>query len=394
MPSSCARPSVAAAMASRSAGRPYTRIRRLAATLDDLQHHAANCLCSLRLGSGGQAGFVLVADQHDVVTYVAGTLAPYVLPETGPVASTPGETVRIVRNRELHAELQAHVRTSSRVHLDGRWVVPTSDGAGYVTWRDDTPDATIVVLDGVTSRALKAAGRTVRGISKRLLVTDGWAPVHAGCADIPGAGPVLLIGPRGAGKTTTLLHLLAADPPATFVANSEVLLARTATGVVARGTPLSIALRQPTLDRFPSLATPAPRWAATPLQWEHPPGQIPTATNRLLVPPAELAAAFGATVAAEARPLAVVVVNHQGETTSAWHKLTPPAAEGALAAALTQPWLPDNLYEQDRINEVGRPHEQHRLALHALAHEQPAARLQPGADPAAALRGCLHVLLG
>lgn len=76
--------------------------------------------------------------------------------------------------------------------------------------------------------------------------------LHAAAMAVGDRG-IVITGPKGAGKTSLLIHALRAGS-ARYVSNDRVVVPAAASRPVATGVPTIVALRRGTLDLFPSLA--------------------------------------------------------------------------------------------------------------------------------------------
>jgi hypothetical protein len=93
--------------------------------------------------------------------------------------------------------------------------------------------------------------RVVRELAMIATERGGGLIVHGAAALVDGAG-LVFAGPKKAGKTTLLLHLLS-RPGAEFVTNDRVAVTMEATGGAAlRGMPTIVAVRERTARTFPS----------------------------------------------------------------------------------------------------------------------------------------------
>jgi len=75
--------------------------------------------------------------------------------------------------------------------------------------------------------------------------------VHAAAVEAAGRA-ILIVGPKGAGKTTLSLHLLRSGR-CRMMANDRTFVGRAGTSVVVRGMPTAVKVRPPTLAGFPEL---------------------------------------------------------------------------------------------------------------------------------------------
>jgi hypothetical protein len=93
--------------------------------------------------------------------------------------------------------------------------------------------------------------RVVRELAMIASERAGTLIVHGAAANVGGAG-LVLAGPKKAGKTTLLLHLLS-RPDAEFVTNDRVVVTMEAAGGAAlRGMPTIVAVRDRTARTFPA----------------------------------------------------------------------------------------------------------------------------------------------
>lgn len=335
--------------------------------------------------AGGSVRLRLVTDHPYLAAWLAEASVPYLTPAGA--NSQPAETLHVT----VDADLAAAVRDAYGDHPDaaGRAVdgghiarITTTVGEvasdAFVTWLDAHPAVTRVVLADHGAAGGKLLLRTLRGIAARLLLQAGWLPLHAACAHTP-AGGVLLLGPSAAGKTTTLVHLLAASTDTALVANSDVWCASGGDGtVMARALPMAATLRAATVAMFPALADVA--HPADGSQWS--------------IPSGSLAAAFGTHLRPQTTLIAVVGIDHRGETTPSWHHVTRARQRcGLLDDAYLTTWLGDHPYERVRLTlDAVALQDCHRRTLEEFAIALPGVVLQPGADPAGALGQCLRGL--
>jgi hypothetical protein len=93
--------------------------------------------------------------------------------------------------------------------------------------------------------------RVVRELATAHALRLGHLHLHAAAAEA-GNGVIAIAGPRGSGKTTLLLHALI-DRGTRYVTNDR-LLVDVRGGLLARGMPTIVSLRDETLARFPAFA--------------------------------------------------------------------------------------------------------------------------------------------
>jgi hypothetical protein len=96
-----------------------------------------------------------------------------------------------------------------------------------------------------------AALRVVRELASAHALARGALPVH-GAALADAAGVTLFVGPKQAGKSSLLLHALAAGG-VRYVANDRVFVEVGAQGAAARGMPTIVSLREGSLALAPRL---------------------------------------------------------------------------------------------------------------------------------------------
>lgn len=94
--------------------------------------------------------------------------------------------------------------------------------------------------------------RVVREFAMNRGIASGGVFLHAAAA-AAGDRAIVVAGHSAAGKTTTLLHLLASRPDLRYVANDRILIDPAARPLRLRGMPSVVTLRPGTLDRFPDL---------------------------------------------------------------------------------------------------------------------------------------------
>lgn len=137
------------------------------------------------------------------------------------------------------------------------WRCPTG---GRTVFDDDSHVFYLVGGDGATIRILADRERPSRRIPLMRVVRE-IATVHAWAADglvVHGAAVALgdrgamIAGPKGAGKTSLLLHFLLHAPGARFVSNDRVVVDLEAAPVL-RGMPTVATIKEHSLDLFPEL---------------------------------------------------------------------------------------------------------------------------------------------
>jgi len=182
------------------------------------------------------------------------------------------------------------------------WTLP---GGERVVLDGDSRVLYLVDPDGVRIRIVADRPLSPRRISlmrvvRELVMGQAWATsglvVH-GAALALGETGVMIAGPKGAGKTSLLLHLLFHAPGACFVSNDRVVVEFDATPRL-RGLPTVVTVRTHTLSLYPELE---PRLARRQydvrlLSGETSDAPIVTRANsdaRLIVAPAQLCEILG-----------------------------------------------------------------------------------------------------
>ena len=94
--------------------------------------------------------------------------------------------------------------------------------------------------------------RVVRELAVNRAQRRGGLVLHAAALAVGDRG-IVITGPKGAGKTSLLIHVLRARC-ARYVSNDRVVVPAAEGGVSAAGVPTIVALRRGTLDLFPSMA--------------------------------------------------------------------------------------------------------------------------------------------
>jgi hypothetical protein len=230
--------------------------------------------------------------------------------------------------------------------------------ATHPFWRKPDGSTTIFDRESQVFYRMSAAGRrieivsawsggTARVATMRVIreVAMGHA-IHAGALVLHAAGValgdagVLIAGPKRAGKTTLLVHLLQGEG-ARFVANDRVLIDLAGPRPWGGGLPSIVGLRPETLTMFPTLARRirARRYSyvltLTEARTSARPGFPPRADRGADVTPAQLCDALGVDAVAEV-PVAAIVFPRvrRGARGIALEPLSPEAALGRLGASL------------------------------------------------------------
>ena len=101
------------------------------------------------------------------------------------------------------------------------------------------------------NRARTSLMRVVRELAMNHSRRTGSLIIHASGFVVEGRG-VLIAGPKRAGKTTLLIHVLR-HGTAQYLSNDRVVVSFEETGPTMRGMPTIVAIRQGTLEMFPDL---------------------------------------------------------------------------------------------------------------------------------------------
>jgi hypothetical protein len=236
--------------------------------------------------------------------------------------------------------------------------------------------------------------RVVRELAMQHAVNTGRVLLHAAALEVDGRAMAIL-GPRRAGKTTLLLHLLEAGG-ARYIANDRVCVEPGGTGVRLTGLPSIVSLRAGTLALFPDLHA---RAAASGCHFGETQDECRAARERQMrrdvdLTPAQLCDLMGVQ-AATSTPLAVMLFPQADEIRDA------AAESGSLSAMSTAQRVRDSLFGGGALERrtgmfaallegCGRPHEPYAAAkgrsdvlCETLARTIPAfaCRVAPSALP-------------
>ena len=196
-------------------------------------------------------------------------LEEFLTPQFEVVAGVlPHRTVRLVADSDRYADtlrrgpdpggdcLAAFVMDSHVVTLplwrgigEARVLREEEFGAFYAISADGS--AVEIVTPEGNSSVRNALMRVVRELAMAGVRRTGGLLLHAAAVAL--AEQVMVIaGPKQAGKTTLLVHILG-QSPARFVANDRVVVSGPGPGATARGLPTIVKLRRETADWFPGL---------------------------------------------------------------------------------------------------------------------------------------------
>ncbi|MQB02045.1 MAG: hypothetical protein GEU78_17585 [Actinobacteria bacterium] len=347
-----------------------------------------------------RADLVRLCIRATVKTILAGLVEdciPYLAPASGSQNNDSSEDIRVTVDPELASRLEetAHaLRQAVPPQQDplvlGRFrltVKRTRAGqaiaSAHLIWQAHAPGISHVVLADDNPGSAKLLLRIVRAVALRLLLSRGWAPLHAACY-VKDSGAIGLLGGSSKGKTTTLLRALTAAD-AGLLANDQVLIRDGASGPVARGLPTAVAVRWDTASRFPPLQRLATRPQA--LHCDNPsspPTLVSNRSARLLVPPRLLAAAFAAQPVACAPLRALIVVDYRRtQREPIWRVPVSAKRPGLLRSHYLADWFPDNAYEHARLGHDPRLlRHTHDNVLARVAARLPMAVFHPGHNAA------------
>ena len=175
------------------------------------------------------------------------------------VEESPGEFQRcLCAGAHPSGELVDSFALDSRVIRLPRWRTD-ADGIAvhdkaYGAVFEVSPDRRRIRLltAGGDTRIRVPLMRVVREFAMNRGIASGGVFLHAAAA-AAGDRAIVVAGHSAAGKTTTLLHLLASRPDLRYVANDRLLIDPAARPLRLRGMPSVVTLRPGTLDRFPDL---------------------------------------------------------------------------------------------------------------------------------------------
>lgn len=342
---------------------------------------------------GGPVALRLDATTPEPLAALTALLAPYLQPGTqDPRPETAAAKPEQIRLHTHHAALPHLRELADRPHLTagGIQLVRASAGAAdrrrhvFLLWDQATPGSSHLVLDRPGPATDHVALRLIRGIAARALITAGWVPLHAAAATTR-AGLLVLAGPSGTGKTTTLLHLLGLAQA--LVAGDKTYLTTGKDGVRARALPTSLALRPDTAATFPAAA----RTDSTHID-NHP--DRCGADQRLLLPPRGVARAFGVALHPTGPVSAIVPLGLAPPgRPSTWRQAAPTCALDAVTDAYLTDWFIDEPHEHARLAASAVAiRAAHHLALDRITAAVPVIELRAGTAMPQALRAILAEL--
>lgn len=181
-------------------------------------------------------------------------------------------------------------------HVDGtstrlRVLDSPRSETGIVIYRGDRNRTLVIPAAGASAQAI--VFRELRKMLAGQLIADGWLPLHAAAVVTADGSVLLLMGPKMAGKTTTLLSLLRAGA-CRLAANDKIFVRGSALGLEAQTLPVAAGIRGAAMPMFPELDA---LWANRELLHIDNVGLNGNqATSRMYVPLRALAAAFGTSV--------------------------------------------------------------------------------------------------
>ncbi|WP_448612956.1 hypothetical protein [Modestobacter sp. URMC 112] len=295
------------------------RARQLAEDIRARGHH--RCLAY------ADATVAYRSDEDATATWLQQFLEGYLVPSD---ARVPDATVYSTADPELSSALSGLEPGQSAVGKHGAAEIPVTDSvtlvrrtAGKVSPPEEVHllllarERTVVLVTSGNPEVRREEGmQTLRAMSKWLLLERGWIPVHSACAAKDGRS-ICISGPKGSGKTSTLLNLLARNG-CDLVAVDKFLLRDGGSRLEVRGIPGKIGIRvgsaighPPLLDWlsgttapfFPHLSADEVRHIAA----TNTPAQLRARSEKVYMTPAELAGLFGRSITLTA-PLGLLLV--------------------------------------------------------------------------------------
>ena len=214
----------------------------------------------------GPASVALTFDDRAAADWLAEVMAPCFAPAEGPAEWT----FRLSSRKEAHAAVAAGrpPDAAPRVcfaHDTRTMSLPAwAEGSGGIALADDERHCFLVVGPRRVDLAGDPASRRWRFTSMcvmqeiaatRLRRTE--LDVHAAAVEAAGRA-VLIVGRKGAGKTTVSLHLLRSGR-CRAIANDRVFAGTAGGRSHVRGIPTAVKLHPPTIAQFPELLRGLPR---------------------------------------------------------------------------------------------------------------------------------------
>lgn len=186
--------------------------------------------------------------------------------------------------------------------------------------------------------------RVIREVAMSHLVRERRQILHAAALNFEGEGYVIA-GPKEAGKTTLLLHLLSGTG-ASYLANDRVVLSSGPANFMVRGMPTIVRVRATSLEHLPALR---PRFRSSPFHHRLsldeadrlPPRPSPLVTESSDLTPAQLARLLGVSRSGEV-PLRALLFPRRSEsnTAASIERLGARAIEERLRGAVFRPGAP------------------------------------------------------
>ena len=267
------------------------------------------------------------SDEDATATWIQQFLEGHLVPSG---ARVPDATVYSTADPELSSALSELEPGQTGVGKNGAAEIPLTDSvtlvrrqAGKVSPPEDVhlllfgPERTVVLVTSGNPEVRREEGmQTLRAMSKWLLLERGWVPMHSACAAKDGRS-ICISGPKGSGKTSTLLNLLARNG-CDLVAVDKFLLRDGGSRLEVCGIPGKIGIRvgsatghPPLLDWlsdttahfFPHISADEVRHIAA----TNTPAQLRARREKLHLTPAELAGLFGTSITLTA-PLGLLLI--------------------------------------------------------------------------------------
>lgn len=292
----------------------------------------------------GPAVIDVEADDPDAARWLAEFLAPWF------EVDAPGKgefTVRLTCSAPAVAALER--RQAAAIYHPVACFALDSQVVSLPGWAEE--DGATVIADSGLSCFYRVQGRTVEIVARpgtrsvrvalmrvvrevtavRMLGQGSVLDLHA-AAFVAGERAVLLVGPKGGGKTTLLVHVLASGR-ASLLANDRVFVDAGHLPAHAVGVPTLVALRDETLKVFPNLRRDLPERPALLHAGElesHDVGAVEggDAPRGFALSPAQLARRLGVAIV-RCAPLAAIVFPEVSPAADAWSLEPVAPADGA-----------------------------------------------------------------
>jgi hypothetical protein len=274
---------------------------------------------------------------------------------------------------EVLAPFAASSEWSREIRIAGDWTLARFDvleggRATLVSATDAKAKTMILGGTGSPGSLARAVLRRIRDLQQLEAVAAGALPLHAACVELGGAG-VLICGDKWAGKTTTTIDLITSGA-SSFVCNDKALVWFD-DEIWVQGVPRSIAIRPPTIERFPILL------GATDRYDDH---DEDGPTGRICLPPWSLSEACGVRWSVEAKPAVMIFPEFVPELTALEiSRLSLGSSLEALSGSFLGNYFPHSPELERTAHARARLGPIERTAqLEALAHRCAAYRVRQG----------------